>query len=86
VLPDEARHHLRLPGASERDQIAIAHRTKKIKGVECLVVDDRGYEAGKLIEKTHDWYAQDKKGNVWYFGEDSKAYERERQGGKHQGL
>jgi len=28
-----------------------------------------------LIEETFDWYAQDKAGTVWYFGEDSKEYE-----------
>jgi hypothetical protein len=42
--------------------------------VECVVVDDRGWEAGKLIEKTYDWFAQDEEGNVWYFGEDTKEY------------
>jgi hypothetical protein len=31
-------------------------------------------EDGKLIERTHDWYAQDKEGTVWYFGEDTKEY------------
>jgi hypothetical protein len=31
--------------------------------------------AGKLIEKTYDWFAQDNKGTVWYFGEDTKEYE-----------
>ena len=39
------------------------------------MVDDRRYEAGKLIEKTYDWFAQDKQGTVWYFGEDTKEYE-----------
>jgi hypothetical protein len=34
-----------------------------------------GYGRGKLTEKTFDYYAQDKKGNVWYFGEDTKEYE-----------
>ena len=29
----------------------------------------------ELIEATLDWYAQDKDGNVWYMGEDSKEYE-----------
>ena len=43
-------------------------------GVKCVVVDDRVWAGGKLTEKTFDWYAQDKKGNVWYFGEDSKEY------------
>lgn len=40
--------------------------------MKCVVVDDRVFENGKLTEQTYDWYAQDKKGNVWYFGEDSK--------------
>jgi hypothetical protein len=58
-----------------RDEMAVTHHTKKVMGVKCVVVDDRGYEAGKLIEGTFDYYAQDKKGNVWYFGEDTKEYE-----------
>jgi len=28
-----------------------------------------------LIETTHDWYAQDDFGNVWYFGEATTAYD-----------
>ena len=44
-------------------------------GVDCVVVDDRVTEGGELTEQTHDWYAQDEKGNVWYFGEDSKECE-----------
>jgi len=62
-------------GNAQRDEMAVTSDTKKIMGVECVVVDDRGYEAGKLIEQTYDWYAQDKEGNVWYFGEDTKEYE-----------
>ena len=27
-----------------------------------------------LVESTVDWYAQDRQGNVWYFGEDTKEY------------
>jgi hypothetical protein len=61
-------------GGAERDVMAVTSDTKKIMGVECVVVDDRGYDAGKLIEKTYDWFAQDNKGNVWYFGEDTKEY------------
>jgi hypothetical protein len=44
-------------------------------GVECVVVLDKAWEDGKLIERTFDWHAQDKEGNVWYFGEDTKEYE-----------
>ena len=30
-----------------------------------------------LTEATRDWYAQDKAGNVWYFGEQTEAYDDE---------
>jgi hypothetical protein len=62
-------------GGAERGEMTVTYDTKKVMGVECVVVDDRGYEAGKLIEKTYDWFAQDKQGTVWYFGEDTKEYE-----------
>jgi len=35
----------------------------------CTAVSDRLYLSGRLGERTTDWYAQDKAGNVWYFGE-----------------
>jgi hypothetical protein len=61
--------------ATEGDTVKVTSDTRNIMGVECVVVDDRVTEDGKLTEKTYDWYAQDNKGNVWYFGEDSKEYE-----------
>jgi hypothetical protein len=61
-------------GGAERDEFAVTHSTKKVMGVECVVVNDKAWENGKLIEQTYDWHAQDKKGNVWYFGEDTKEY------------
>jgi hypothetical protein len=62
-------------GGTERDEMTVTHSTKMVMGVECVVVDDRAWEEGKLIEKTYDWFAQDKEGSVWYFGEDTKEYE-----------
>jgi hypothetical protein len=62
-------------GGTERDEMTVTHSTKMVMGVECVVVDDRAWEEGKLIEKTYDWFAQDDKANVWYFGEDTKEYE-----------
>jgi hypothetical protein len=61
-------------GNPERDVMSVTHSTKQIIGVKCVVVDDRVWAHGKLTEKTFDYYAQDKKGTVWYFGENSKAY------------
>ena len=61
-------------GAPERDVMAVTRDTKRVLGVKCLVASDRVTEGGKLIEQTYDWYAQDKKGNVWYFGEHVTEY------------
>jgi len=36
-----------------------------------VVVLDVATLSGKASEKTYDWYAQDRRGNVWYLGEDS---------------
>src|SRR6185436_2584802 len=41
-----------------------------------IVVWDRVWdEDNELTEETFDWYAQDKEGNVWYLGEDSREYD-----------
>jgi len=61
---------------TERNEVYVTHETKTILGVPCVVVDDRVWLNDELIEATLDWYAQDKEGNVWYFGEASKEYEK----------
>jgi hypothetical protein len=47
----------------------VARETKTVMGVESVIVHDFVTDNGTLIEDTYDWYAQDKAGNVWYFGE-----------------
>jgi hypothetical protein len=54
----------------------VTHRTKQILGVTNTVVEDKLYLDGKLGETTLDWYSQDRQGNVWYFGEDTKELDR----------
>jgi hypothetical protein len=44
------------------------------EGITARVVRDVATHNGKLLEKTFDWYAQDKQGSVWYLGEDTTAY------------
>ena len=53
--------------------VTVTKDTKIILGVTCEVVHDVVKENGKLTEDTYDWYAQDLHGNVWYFGEATKA-------------
>jgi hypothetical protein len=56
-------------GKSTLDVFAVTHKTKTILGVPCVAIHDRLFQSGKLAEETTDWYTQDRKGNVWYFGE-----------------
>ena len=63
-------------GKSARDVVKVVHTTKTIQGVRCTSVSDRLYLAGRLEERTTDWYAQDRRGNVWYFGEATAELDR----------
>lgn len=56
----------------QRDDMVVTHQTIDILGVKSTVVRDVVTSRGRPIEKTFDWYAQDKYGNVWYMGEDSR--------------
>ena len=62
-------------GEPLKDVIDVTNRDKTILGVKVVVVLDRVFTSGALVEKTFDYFAQDKQGNVWYFGEDTKEYE-----------
>jgi len=62
-------------GKPALDISTVTRQSKTILGVNITVVHDRVYLNKKLAEDTLDWYAQDKQGNVWYFGEDSKEIE-----------
>ena len=56
-------------GEPSREVMTVTHQTKTIDGAACVVVSDLLYIRGKLEERTSDYYTQDAKGNVWYFGE-----------------
>jgi hypothetical protein len=60
--------------AGERNVVTVTHRTKVIEKITTTVVRDVVKEGGRVIEATHDWYAQDRLGNVWYLGELSKEF------------
>jgi hypothetical protein len=56
-------------GEPSREVMTVTDRTRTIDGAPCVVVSDLLYLSGRLEERTTDWYSQDAKGNVWYFGE-----------------
>ena len=55
--------------------VQVTRETRVILGVTCIVVRDTVKVDGSIIEDTIDWYAQDRTGNVWYFGENTAEYE-----------
>jgi hypothetical protein len=63
-------------GEKALDLVVATHRTRMIDGVRTRVVEDRLYLDNVLEERTSDYYAQDRCGNVWYFGEDTATLDR----------
>ena len=61
-------------GQTQVDVIHVTSKTKVIEGITAVTVTDVATHNGHLLEKTTDWYAQDKQGNVWYLGEATAAF------------
>jgi len=62
-------------GTHEKAVVEVLHKTKTIaNGVEARVIRDTVSENGTPVEITHDWYAQDAAGNIWYLGEHVTNY------------
>jgi hypothetical protein len=59
-------------GEPEHDEVTVTGEHKSVLGVPVVVVRDTVSSRGEVTEDTRDWYAQDRTGNVWYFGEDTK--------------
>lgn len=71
--------------------IVATRRTRVLDGVRTRVVRDRLYHGDMLAERTADYFAQDRCGNVWYFGEDTAELDRagrviDRSGSWHAGV
>jgi len=61
-------------GQTQVDTVTVTNQTKVILGITTTVVSDVATHGGTLLEKTFDYYAQDKQGTVWYLGEDTTHY------------
>jgi hypothetical protein len=56
-------------GKAARDVMTVTRKVKTITGIRAAAVSDRLFLNARLAERTTDWYAQDKRGTVWYLGE-----------------
>jgi hypothetical protein len=81
-FPLEPGTVFKLRGATEdgieRETVRVTDRTRTVMGVRTTVVKDVMRTDGQVSESTQDWYAQDREGNVWYFGEETAEYENGR--------
>jgi hypothetical protein len=59
---------------AQRNVVTVMKKTETILGARARTIHDVVYERGKVREDTYDWYAQDRKGSVWYMGESTKEY------------
>jgi hypothetical protein len=60
-------------GGGARNEVVVTDQTRTVMGITATVVRDTETRNGALVEATFDWYAQDRSGNVWYLGEDTRA-------------
>ncbi len=65
---------------TETTVVEVLDQTREVMGVTCRVVRDRVSVDDVLIEDTHDWFAQDDDGNVWYMGEEVDNYNYDDEG------
>ena len=63
----------------QRIAVTVTRETKRIaNGVTARVVRDTVAEGGEIVEDTLDFYAQDRRGTIWYLGEDTSEFEHGR--------
>jgi hypothetical protein len=70
-------------GSTEVGHRPIPHRvvstvtdvTRRIAGVQTLVVLDQDVDAGQVAQQSLDYFATDTRGNVWYLGGYTEQYE-----------
>jgi len=81
LIPGTVRVYLaESPDSYETAAVEVLDEQREVMGIATRVVRDRVFEEELLIEDTHDWFAQDDDGNVWYMGEEVDNYEYDDKG------
>ena len=62
-------------GALEHSEVVVTEQARTVMGVAVTIARDTVSLDGEVVEDTYDWYAQDRDGSVWYFGEDVKNFD-----------
>lgn len=65
-------------GEAQHNTVVVTGDRRTVMGVSTTVVRDTVTVGGEMVEDTYDWYAQDRDGNVWYFGEAVRNFDQGR--------
>ncbi|MDX6683573.1 MAG: hypothetical protein QOG94_3612 [Solirubrobacteraceae bacterium] len=60
---------------THRRVYTVTDVVKQIAGVRTVAVLDQDFNGGEIAEQALDYLAVDRRGNVWYFGSYTEAYE-----------
>ena len=63
-------------GGRAREVVRVKRRVAHVGGAPCAAVRDLLYRNGHLAERTTDWYSQDARGRVLYYGEATAELDR----------
>lgn len=78
MIPGTVYHYeAEVEDGMETTTVTMTDQIEEVMGISTTVVYDVVRLNGELLEETYDWYAQDKAGNIWYFGEDVTNYNLE---------
>lgn len=66
------RGHRRL---THRRVYTVTNVTKKVAGVQTILILDQDIDGGEVAEQALDFVAEDREGNVWYLGSYTETYE-----------
>ena len=73
LFPLERVRQMLFKGREDDVRIRVESRVRdkrvRVAGVRTTAVDVEERENGVLVERSTDYFAQDRRGNVWYFGE-----------------
>lgn len=58
-----------------RRTTTVTDVVKRVNGVRTVLVLDEDVDAGQVAERSLDYFAQDRHGNVWYLGSYTESYE-----------
>ncbi len=76
LVPGTIYHYVAQTADGEEIETAeVLSDTKTILRIAATIVHDQVFVDGELTEDTFDWYAENKTGDVWYLGEDTRELE-----------